>query len=64
MTPLLIVKTKAGFALVEYTGTLPVIDLSEVECFESLGGRYSSGGVLDAVKDHFTPVEVTELKAA
>jgi hypothetical protein len=61
MTPLLIIKTKAGFALVELPGTLPAIDLSKIECYESIGGRYSTGGVIDAVREHFTPLPVAEV---
>ena len=29
--------------------------IDEVQAFESLGGRYMSGGVIDAVRDHFEP---------
>lgn len=55
MTPILIIKTKSGFALVEYTGQLPAINLADLECFDALGGNYMHDGLLDAVRKHFTP---------
>ena len=51
---LLIVQTRSGFIAVE-PAELPAFTIDEVRAFESLGGRYSCGGVIDAVRDHFEP---------
>lgn len=66
MTPILIVKTANGFVLLDYSGEIPQLDLSEVKVFVELKGGYSSrhDALLSAVEDHFTPAEPEQLKAA
>ena len=54
MKALLIVQTRSGFIAVE-PAELPAFTIDEVQAFESLGGRYMIGGVIDAVRDHFEP---------
>lgn len=61
MKALLIVQTKTGFVLVE-PAEIPAFTIDEVQAFESLGGRYMSGGVIDAVREHFeTKPELREV---
>lgn len=62
MKALLIIQTKTGFLLVE-PSTIPEVKLEEVQAFDSISGRYSSGGVIDAVREHFNPPQA-ELEAA
>lgn len=65
MTPILIVKTSNGFALVKYQGDVPAVDLSELLCFGDLDDSYSyrHDGLLAAVKEHFKPKpEATTLR--
>lgn len=50
--PLLIVPAAAGFVVVALDKA-PDLVIDEAQCFESIGGRYSCGGVIDAVRTHF-----------
>lgn len=64
MKALLIVQTKTGFVLVE-PAEIPAFTIDEVQAFESLGGRYMCGGVIDAVREHFeTKPELREVSHA
>lgn len=54
MKALLIVQTRSGFIAVE-PAELPAFSIDEVQAFDSLGGRYMNGGVIDAVREHFEP---------
>ncbi len=57
MTPLIIIKTANGFALVEFHGELPTVQLQSLLCFGQLDDSisYRHDGVLSAIKAHFTP---------
>ena len=57
MTPLLIIKTANGFALMPYSGEIPQADLRELTVASSLKSAYSYGhdGLLSLVEAHFTP---------
>ena len=50
--PLLIVPAASGYIVVALA-TTPDLAVDEAQCFESIGGRYSCGGVIDAVRAHF-----------
>lgn len=62
MTPLIIVKTRKGYAVVPYLGEMPTINLGDIEVFEGLTGRYGgfTDGVIGALREHFEPPEVVE----
>ncbi len=69
MTPLLIIKTANGFALLEYTAELPTVALPSLMCFAELDNSisYREDGALAAIKRHFTPppaLEVTDQMVA
>jgi hypothetical protein len=69
MTPLLVIKTANGFAIVKYTGELPTVDLSSLLCFGDLTDSYSyrHDGALAAIRKHFEeppqPAEPAKLEA-
>lgn len=50
--PLLIVPAASGYIVVALDKA-PDLAIDEAQCFESVGGRYSCGGVIDAVRAHF-----------
>lgn len=50
--PLLIVPAASGYIVVALDKA-PDLAIDEAQCFESVGGRYSYGGVIDAVRAHF-----------
>lgn len=56
MTPLLIVKTKNGFAVMEFPGEIPPAALDSLMVAASLRGSYSysKDGLLGIVEEHFT----------
>ncbi len=67
MKALIIIQTRHGFIAIESEApaTFSADQIDEAQCFDSIGGRYSSGGVIDAVRDFFAPnPEATELKPA
>ncbi len=55
MKALLLIQTSRGGYIVVEPASIPEVKLDEAQCFDSLGGRYSHGGVIDAVRDHFEP---------
>lgn len=61
MTPLLIIKTANGFAVIEYTSELPQVDLRTLKCFSELEDTRSweRDGCLSAIKEHFKPIQET-----
>ena len=63
MKALLLIQTSRGGYIVVEAATIPEVNLDQVRCFESLGGRWSHGGVIDAVVEHFEPKPEAELKA-
>lgn len=56
MTPLLIVKTKNGFVVMEFPGDIPTTALDSLMVAANLRGSYSYGkdGLLGIVEEHFT----------
>lgn len=65
--PLLIVPAASGYIVVALA-TTPDLVIDEAQCFESIGGRYGIGGVIDAVRTHFerkpdSSTHVTTLQA-
>lgn len=57
MKPILIIKTKNGFAVMEYEGEVPTASLDSLRVTERLESMYSysNDGLLSIVKAHFAP---------
>lgn len=64
MTPVLIIKTANGYAVVPYMGEMPSVDMTKVQFALNLTGGYRGPGVSDLLESHFTQPAVSLAEAA
>ena len=64
MTPILIIKTTNGYAVIEYSGEIPQTDLRTLNVAARIDGSYRGDGVMELLRAHFEPPEpATKLEA-
>ncbi len=59
-SPLIVLKTKTGYAFFPYLGELPLVNFADASCFSELTSTYGSNSpdtLFGALKAHFEPVQ-------
>lgn len=60
-SPLIVIKTRNGYAFIPYIGDMPQVNLADASCFSALSGSYGSYNSPDtlfgALKEYFEPIQ-------
>jgi hypothetical protein len=57
-SPIIVLKTKTGYACFPYLGELPLVNFADASCFSELHNAYGTnapGTLFGELKEHFEP---------